>query len=252
MNSDHPSPPGGASKLTALPRHVAIIMDGNGRWAKKRLLNRIQGHEKGAEAVRNITESCIEFGIPYLTLYAFSTENWSRPEAEIGALMGLLRKFLDSREEELVRNGIRLSSIGQVDRLPLTVQSALNRVRKRTAHNRKLTLTLALSYGGRSEIVDACRNIGRQIAAGSLDPDRIDEATFAGHLYDGELPDPDILIRTSGENRLSNFLLWQIAYAEFFFVETLWPDFGRDEFIRILEEFQNRDRRYGKIGVGAP
>ncbi|MGD9016119.1 MAG: isoprenyl transferase [Desulfobacterales bacterium] len=230
-----------------VPGHVAIIMDGNGRWAKKRMLNRIKGHEQGAEAVRSITESCIDVGIPHLTLYAFSTENWGRPRAEVEALMGLLKKFLDSREDEMLQNGIRLSAIGQIDRLPSSVRNSLDRVASTTANNRKLVLTLALSYGGRAEISDAFQRLFLSIKDGLLSAQQVDEAMISRHLYDSSLPDPDILIRTSGERRISNFLLWQIAYTEFYFTETLWPDFGREEFITILKDFQRRERRYGKV-----
>ncbi|MFZ7126578.1 MAG: isoprenyl transferase [Desulfobacterales bacterium] len=247
MNSKRAPISAGELDPHRVPAHVAVIMDGNGRWAQKRLLNRIKGHEKGAEAVRTITESCIEFGIPYLTLYAFSTENWERPASEVDALMGLLRNFLDTREEELLKNGIRLSAIGQIDRLPGKVRASLDRVVNTTGQNRKLRLTLALSYGGRSEIIEAARRIGRRIEAGELRADQVDDSLLAGCLDTHDLPDPDLLIRTSGERRVSNFLLWQIAYTEFYFTETLWPDFGRDEFLTIVKDFQSRERRFGRV-----
>lgn len=247
MSSDRSAIPPGDLDPERLPTHVAIIMDGNGRWAKKRLLNRIKGHEKGAETVRTITEACIEIGIPHLTLYAFSTENWDRPSKEVDALMGLLKKFLDTREEELMKNGIRLSTIGQIDRLPRHVRVSLDRVMETTAKNKQLRLTLALSYGGRTEIAETFRRLADLVDAGILPSDRIDEAAIAGQLYTHDLPDPDILIRTSGEKRVSNFLLWQIAYAELHFTETLWPDFGREEFWEILKDFQNRERRFGRV-----
>lgn len=213
---------------------------------KKRMLNRIKGHEKGAEAVRSITESCIDLSISHLTLYAFSTENWGRPRPEVEALMGLLKKFLDSREDEMIRNGIRLSTIGQTDRLPSAVRNSLDRVMSTTADN-QLVLTLALSYGGRAELSDAFQRLFLSVKEGHISAQQVDEAMIGRHLYDSSLPDPDILIRTSGERRISNFLLWQIAYTEFYFTETLWPDFGREEFINILTDFQRRERRYGKV-----
>ena len=230
-----------------LPAHVAIIMDGNGRWAKKRLLNRVRGHERGGDTVETIVEAACEMGIPVLTLYAFSTENWQRPQTEVKALMGLLKNFLTSKAGKLHENGIRLNAIGQIDRLPEDVQTALQQAMAVTRHNRGMQLNLALSYGGRSEIVKAVREIAEQAAAGELDPGSITPETIAAHLYTAELPDPDLLIRTSGEMRISNFLLWQIAYAEIFVTDTLWPDFGRDEFIHILNQYQARERRFGKV-----
>lgn len=230
-----------------MPAHVAIIMDGNGRWAKKRLLNRVQGHEKGADTVRAVVRTSRELGIGYLTLYAFSTENWQRPKAEVAALMRLLKKFLESERREMMENGIRLNVLGQTRRLPEDVQAAIARTAADTGENRDMVLNLALSYGGRSELVDAAQSIAEAAAAGRLDPAQVDEAAIAGRLYTRGMPDPDLLIRTSGEMRISNFLLWQIAYAEIFVTETLWPDFGRDEFISILREFQGRERRFGKV-----
>lgn len=247
MNSSTPPIAPGELDPARLPAHVAVIMDGNGRWAKKRLLNRIKGHEKGAEAVRAITEACIEVGVPYLTLYAFSTENWSRPQAEVDALMGLLKQFLDTREAELLKNGIRLTAIGQIHRLPEKVQGALGRVTESTRDNQKLRLTLALSYGGRDEITDTLKALARGVQEGLMPADAIDEAAIARHLYTRDLPDPDILIRTSGEKRISNFLLWQLAYTELYFTDTLWPDFGREEFVEILKDFQHRERRFGRV-----
>ncbi|MBL0714093.1 MAG: isoprenyl transferase [Desulfosarcina sp.] len=233
-----------------LPQHVAIIMDGNGRWARKRLLNRIQGHEKGADTVRAMVEACREIGISYLTLYAFSTENWQRPQREVDALMLLLRKFLERERDELREKGIRLSVIGEIDRLPQNVRQSLEAVSAATATNDKLRLTLALSYGGRAEIVRMARCLATAVAAGELVPDQIDHDRVARSLYSPDIPDPDILIRTSGEMRISNFLLWQIAYTEFHFTPTLWPDFGKDEFLQILHDYQQRDRRYGKVDTG--
>jgi undecaprenyl diphosphate synthase len=230
-----------------LPRHVAIIMDGNGRWAKKRLLNRVQGHERGAEVVRVITRACCELNIPVLTLYAFSTENWRRPRSEIQALMRLLKKFLVDEEKEMLRNGIRLGIIGQPKRLPADIQEIIEKVKLSTAHNTALLLNLALSYGGRTELAEMARTVAAKAAAGTIRVDDVDEKMIAEHLYTRGLPDPDLMIRTSGEMRLSNFLLWQLAYAEIVFTPTLWPDFGRDEFIDILVRYQCRERRFGGL-----
>jgi undecaprenyl diphosphate synthase len=230
-----------------MPRHVAVIMDGNGRWARRRLLNRIRGHEAGAETVRRIVRASREAGLAYLTLYAFSTENWQRPGAEVHALMGLLERFLDGEQAQLLENNIRLRAIGQTRRLPAGVQAALERVTAATAANDGMTLILALSYGGRDEIVAMARELAREAAAGRLSADGIDAETVAAHLATGGIPDPDLLIRTSGEMRISNFLLWQIAYTEIFFTDTLWPDFSREEFLSILGAYQRRERRFGRV-----
>ncbi len=230
-----------------LPFHVAIIMDGNGRWAKKRLLNRIKGHEKGSETVRTIVRACREIGIRILTLYAFSTENWQRPQTEIAALMTLLKKFLMSEQKEMLDNNIRLNTIGQTERLPEDVRRELQKSMMLTRKNDGLILNLALSYGGRDEIVKAVKDIAKKAIDGNIDPDSITPDLISKHLYTDEMPDPDLLIRTSGEMRISNFLLWQIAYSEIYITDTLWPDFGKDEFVRILKNFQQRERRFGKI-----
>ncbi len=230
-----------------LPAHIAIIMDGNGRWAKKHLLQRIKGHERGAEAVRTIVRASREAGISVLTLYAFSTENWQRPPAEVTALMTLLRKFLDAEEKELMDNNIRLNAIGQIERLPQKVRQALARVMARTEKNDGMLLNLALSYGGRAEIVMMVRNLAERVKTGQMDPAAITSEDISACLYTRDIPDPDILIRTSGESRISNFLLWQIAYTEIFITDTLWPDFGRDEYIEIIKAYQRRERRFGKI-----
>lgn len=248
MNSSvSPSVPDGldASKL---PGHVAIIMDGNGRWAKKRLMNRIKGHQAGAETVRRIVRTCREIGIPILTLYAFSTENWQRPEIEVATLMSLLKKFLDSEQNEMLENNIRLNAIGQLENLPEDVRMSLKRTMNLTGKNGGMILNLALSYGGRAEIVNMVKAIAGKARDGKMDPDSITPEIVADHLYTGGMPDPDLLIRTSGEMRISNFLLWQIAYTEIFITDTLWPDFGKDEFIRILIDFQRRERRFGNVG----
>jgi undecaprenyl diphosphate synthase len=243
-----PSPTGAGLDTADLPAHVAIIMDGNGRWAKKRLLNRISGHRRGTETVRVIIETCRELGISLLTLYAFSTENWQRPRSEVSALMTLLNNFLKSEQQNMVAKGIRLNVIGQIERLPAVNRQALQRVMDLTCGNRGMTLNLALSYGGRDEIVTAARLMAAEVRAGRLDPEAIDEDLMARYLYTREMPDPDLLIRTSGEMRISNFLLWQIAYSEIYVTPTLWPDFGKEEFVAILKDFQGRERRFGRIG----
>jgi len=230
-----------------VPKHVAIIMDGNGRWAQQRGLPRIKGHEAGAESVRAAMRACKKWGVRYLTLYAFSVENWVRPRAEITGLMRLLRQFLVRDEHELHENKIRLRVIGRMKDLPSPVQRELNRVMRATEMHEEGNLTLALSYGGRAEIVDAVQAIGRRVQKGELKPERIDEGTVAAHLYAPELPDPDLMIRTSGEMRISNFLLWQLAYAELYITSVLWPDFREDEFAKAMEEYGRRHRRFGDI-----
>jgi len=230
-----------------LPFHVAIIMDGNGRWAKKRLLNRIKGHEKGSETVRTIVRACREIGIHILTLYAFSTENWRRPKTEIVALMALLKQFLISEQKEMLENNIRLNTIGQTERLPEDVRRQLQSSMAVTQKNDGLILNLALSYGGRDEIVKAVKEIAKKAVDGRIDPDSITPDLISDHLYTGKMPDPDLLIRTSGEMRISNFLLWQVAYSEIYITDTLWPDFGKDEFVRILRNYQQRERRFGEV-----
>ena len=230
-----------------LPSHVAIIMDGNGRWARKHLFTRIKGHEKGAETVRTIVRTCREIGISILTLYAFSTENWQRPKTEVAALMALLKKFLESEQPELKENNIRLNAIGQIERLPHEVLKTLRQVMRATRNNDGMLLNLALSYGARAEIVMMVRNLARQVKEAKISPEAITAEDISAGLYTGGMPDPDLLIRTSGELRVSNFLLWQIAYAEIFVTPTLWPDFGKDEFIQILKDYQCRERRFGGV-----
>ncbi len=230
-----------------MPRHVAIIMDGNGRWAKKRMLNRVRGHEQGADVVREVVRTCRRLGISVLTLFAFSTENWGRPKAEVGALMHLLRRFLASEEAEMIRTNIRFNTIGQDEMLPREVREAVNLVKDRTCGNDGMTLNLALSYGAREEITRMARQIAEAAAAGRLSPDAVTDAAVEERLYTRGMPDPDILIRTSGEMRISNFLLWQIAYAELFFPPTLWPDFSAAELMGILKAYQRRDRRFGRV-----
>lgn len=231
-----------------LPRHAAFIMDGNGRWARKRGLPRIAGHRKGAETVRTVLRTSTDLGIPYVTLYAFSAENWTRPRTEVTALWRLLVRYLRSEVEELDREGTRLLAIGRIDALPEYAQEELGRTMDRLSKNDRQTLVLALNYGSRQEIVDAAREIAAEAAAGRLRPDEVDEARFASHLHTAGIPDPDLLVRTSGEMRVSNFLLWQIAYAEIVVTETLWPDFNRRAYIDALFEFQKRERRFGGVG----
>lgn len=247
MNSSSSSQNSEDLDKTKLPAHVAIIMDGNGRWAKKHLLSRIKGHEKGAEAVRTVVRVCRELGIAYLTLYAFSTENWQRPQKEVAALMTLLTKFLKSEQKELAAKDIRLAAIGQIERLPANVQQVLHETMELTRSNSALQLNLALSYGSRTEIVRMARQIAKEAKSEQLDPDDINAEIVAAHLYTKDMPDPDLLIRTSGEMRISNFLLWQIAYAEIYVTPTYWPDFDKDEFVEILKNYQQRERRFGQV-----
>jgi undecaprenyl diphosphate synthase len=233
--------------VTRLPSHVAIIMDGNGRWAKKRLMNRIKGHEKGSQTVRTVVRTSRELGIRYLTLYAFSTENWKRPKSEVEALMSLLRRFLKSEKPELVENNIRLRVIGQINRLPTKVQHSLRETIAATRDASGMDLILALNYGARAEIVDMVQTLGEKIQLGQVAPQSITAELVAEHLYTCDIPDPDLLIRTSGEMRVSNFLLWQIAYSEIYVTPTLWPDFSKAELLRILDDYQHRERRFGAV-----
>jgi undecaprenyl diphosphate synthase len=233
--------------VSKLPSHIAIIMDGNGRWAKQRLMNRVRGHEKGADTVRRIVRTCREVGIDILTLYAFSTENWQRPKTEIAALMDLLKRFLKSELDEMRDNNIRLNAIGQIHRLPEGIRSVLHRNMELTASNTGLTLNLALSYGGRAEIVQMVKQIAVHVKNGRIDPSAITSEVISDYLYTHGMNDPDLLIRTGGDMRVSNFLLWQIAYTEIFVTDTLWPDFSKEEFLTILRDFQVRERRFGRV-----
>ncbi|MFH2093085.1 MAG: isoprenyl transferase [Pseudomonadota bacterium] len=233
--------------LDRLPAHVGIIMDGNGRWAKKRLMNRVKGHEQGSQTVRAIVTAAARLGIGTITLYAFSTENWARPKAEISALMMLLKKYIVSERNVFNDNGIRVNVIGQKDRLPADVQQEVDATIEITKNNDKTLLNLALSYGSREEITFAVKQIIQKIESNVLDPRDITQQTISDHLYTRNMPDPDLIIRTSGEYRLSNFLLWQAAYSELYISPTLWPDFSEQEFIQILKNYQNRDRRFGKV-----
>jgi len=227
------------------PRHVAIIMDGNGRWAQQRGLPRVAGHRRGADAVRIAVEGCRELGIGYLTLYAFSSENWKRPPAEVDDLMGLLRLYLRRELAELHRNDVRVRFIGDRSRLAVDIVSLLTEAERLTEGNRGLTLVIALNYGARDEIVRATRRMAAEVAAGRLKPEQIDETSYARYLETADIPDPDLLVRTSGEQRLSNFLLWQSAYTELVFTQTLWPDFNKQSLRDAVREFHQRDRRYG-------
>lgn len=228
-----------------IPAHVAIIMDGNGRWAKERGLPRIEGHRRGARAVREVVTAARETGVAYLTLFGFSSENWRRPADEVSELMGLLRRYLKSEIADLHKNGIQLKVVGDRDKLPKDIVTLIEESEGWTAENHTMTLILALSYGGRHEIADAAKRIAKSAALGLINADAIDEDVFAAHLDTAGIPDPDLMIRTSGEARISNFLLWQMAYTEFLFVDKKWPDFGKDDFSNALLEFQRRDRRYG-------
>lgn len=226
-------------------QHVAIIMDGNGRWAKSRHLPKFAGHKKGADAVRGVVEACCDMNIKYLTLYAFSSENWNRPPEEVSDLMGLLKIYLTKEIDELHKKNIRISFIGSRDRLSDNIISLIDMAEEKTKNNDKLRLTLALNYGGQEEIVNATRKIAAQVKNGELDVANIDEKLFAEHLYTGGIPEPDLIIRTSGEQRLSNFMLWQAAYAEFVFQDVFWPDFTQEQLCKAIDEYHKRDRRYG-------
>ncbi|MGA1029276.1 MAG: isoprenyl transferase [Flavobacteriaceae bacterium] len=228
------------------PKHIAIIMDGNGRWAKKRGMQRILGHRNGIKAVSNTVEAAAEMGIDYLTLFAFSSENWSRPKEEINLLMKLLVASLHEEFEKLVENNIRLEAIGNLTNLPTAVHQELNSVIQQTANNTGMVLTLALSYGAKEEIALACQQIAEKVKNSLISPEKIDQSTINEHLYTRNLPTVDLLIRTSGEQRLSNFLLWQIAYAELYFTDVLWPDFGKNDLQDAISNYQKRERRFGK------
>ena len=233
--------------LAVLPTHIAIIMDGNGRWAKDRGFPRVEGHRRGAESVRAVLRAASRLGIKYLTLYAFSVENWNRPQDEVDTLMKYLARYLKSEQREMADNNIRLQAIGQTERLPEFVREQLEDTKAFLGQNTGTILTLALSYGGRTELVDAVRSIAEKARAGGIIPQDISEGTISEHLYTSGMPDPDLLIRTSGEMRISNFLLWQISYSELVVTEKLWPDFDELEFCAAVEEFAVRNRRFGKV-----
>ncbi len=234
---------------TRLPRHIAIIMDGNGRWAVKRNKPRLFGHKAGADSVRNIVEIARELGIEFLTLYAFSSENWNRPEQEVSGLMSILRNYLSGELSRMLKNNIRLRCVGDIDRLPESTRLQLQDTISRTANNSELTLNLALSYGSRDELTRATQHLARRCAQGELRPEDITAKHIEEHLYTTGTPDPDLLIRTGGESRLSNFLLWQASYSEIYFTDIMWPDFRRKEFIDAISDFQHRERRFGKTSA---
>jgi undecaprenyl diphosphate synthase len=236
-----------AQAQNALPTHIAIIMDGNGRWAKERHLPRVEGHRNGVESVRATVRACGEIGVKYLTLYAFSVENWNRPKDEVDTLMKYLARYLKNEIGELNRNNVKLEVIGQIYRLPEFVQDQLKKTQAALAKNNGLTLILALSYGGRTEIIEAVRAIAEKVKQGKLEPAEINEQVIAQHLYTRHLPDPDLLIRTSGEMRVSNFLLWQISYSELVVTPTLWPDFRKPQLFAAIEEYARRHRRFGGV-----
>ena len=236
----------GKIDLTRVPQHIAVIMDGNGRWARKHGKNRIFGHSSGVNSVRETSEGCAELGVKYLTLYAFSTENWNRPITEVSALMMLLLKTIKAELKTLLKNDIRLKVIGDISKLPVGVAKELTDAMKRTANNKRMDLILALNYSGRSEITRAVKEISLKVEKGEIAPDSITEELVSNNLYTAGIPDPELLIRTSGEMRVSNFMLWQLAYAEYFFTDVMWPEFSREELYKAIIDFQNRERRFGK------
>ncbi|MBU1702765.1 MAG: isoprenyl transferase [Candidatus Eisenbacteria bacterium] len=236
------------SQNSNVPQHVAIIMDGNGRWAQQRGLPRIAGHQAGRKSVRQVVEGCVDVGIPLLTLYTFSIENWQRPLDEVQALMEFLRQVLVEEREELKKNGVKLQAIGRLEDLPESVRNELETTRRFLEGGDRLCLNLALSYGGRAEIVDTVRRIVDEVIKGRVKTDDVDEELMEKHLYTKGMPHPDLLIRTSGELRLSNFLLWQLAYAEIWVTQTLWPDFRKEDLFRAVVDYQKRNRRFGRVG----
>jgi len=238
--------PAGPAHL-AIPRHIAVIMDGNGRWARERGLPRTEGHRRGADSVEAIVEACGELGVEFLTLYAFSTENWKRPKTEVAALMKMLERFLKEKTPELMKKNVRLQAIGRLHDLPDSCQRQLHTSIETTSQNTGLTLILALSYGSREEIIDGIKSLLESVEKGHLDKGMIDADVFSKHLYTRYYPDPDLLIRTSGEMRISNFLLWQLSYTEFYITGTLWPDFRKPQLVEAIREYSSRDRRFGGV-----
>jgi len=233
--------------ISPKPSHVAVIMDGNGRWAKAQGLTRVAGHKKGVDSVKSAIKSCLEHGVPYLSIFAFSSENWKRPEGEVNALMELLVNALETQTKKLNENGIRLNLIGDLSKFSSRIQNLAQNAIEQTSGNDKLVLSVAINYGGRWDIVESCKIIARQVEQGDMSIDDINEKKFEEYLSTYGMPDPDLVIRTSGEYRISNFLLWQAAYAEFYFTDVLWPDFGDTEFTQALLQYTNRDRRFGKV-----
>ncbi|KZL51486.1 isoprenyl transferase [Nodularia spumigena CENA596] len=234
-------------KRELLPKHVAVIMDGNGRWAKRQGLPRIMGHKRGVDALKDLLRCCKDWGIQALTAYAFSTENWKRPQEEVDFLMTLFQRVLRQELREMVEENVQIQFVGNLDALPRSLQAEISRSMAETSHNRAIRFTVATNYGGRQEILQACRAIAQKVQQGLIQPDEIDEQLFERHLYTAGITDPDLLIRTSGEMRLSNFLLWQMAYGEIYITDALWPDFDRNEFHRALCAYQQRERRFGKV-----
>ncbi len=252
LNPD--TPPAGHAELLhrirangAVPRHIAIIMDGNGRWARERLMPRVFGHREGMKAVRAVVEGCLESGVEWLSLFAFSQENWQRPETEVSALMSLLEEYIAREVNELSEQGVRVRVLGDLSRLGPPAAAAVQRIMHETAHGTKLGLNLFISYGGRAELVRAAQLLAAEVRDGKRTVEEIDEEAFRSHLFTAVCPDPDLLIRTSGEQRISNFLLWQVAYAELYIASVLWPDFGRTSLFEAIVDFQRRDRRYGRV-----
>lgn len=231
--------------LDKLPQHVAIIMDGNGRWAKEKGKLRIFGHNQGVESVRQVVEAAVEIGVPFLTLYAFSTENWKRPKFEVSALMEILVNAINKETKTLMKNGVKLNAIGDIDQLPASCSRLLRKTIEKTSTNKNCTLTLALSYSSRQEIVEATKSIAKQILDGKIELSDIDADLFADNLQTADIPDPELMIRSSGEQRISNFLLWQVAYSELYFVDKLWPDFNKQDFYEAIIAYQKRERRFG-------
>jgi undecaprenyl diphosphate synthase len=244
-------PPSSVEQSRPSPRHVAIIMDGNGRWAAARHLPRIMGHRAGVAAVRNVVRAAPELGIEYLTLYSFSSENWKRPKTEVNDLMGLLKLYLRDDLEELHRNGVQVRVIGAKTHIEGDIIGLIEHAQERTHANTKLKLIVAFNYGGQDEIVEAARRIAEDVAAGTIAPSSVDRGLFASYLATAGVPDPELVIRTSGEQRLSNFLIWQSAYSEFVFTNTLWPDFGKAELVAAIDDYRNRDRRFGGLTAAA-
>ena len=246
-----PEPPAGLDPheldRSAVPQHVAVILDGNGRWATERGLDRGQGHKAGVKAVREVITTCNDIGVRYLTIYSFSTENWKRPATEVTGLMDLFAKVMGREIDGLDEEGVRIELLGHIDDLPLATRTIFKQAAKRTAGNGGMTLAIAVNYGSRAEIVDAAKALAAEVQSGKIAVDDIDEEALSAHLYTADMPDPDLLIRTSGELRLSNYLLWQLAYSEFYITDVLWPDFDRYELLRALLAFQKRDRRFGKV-----
>lgn len=231
-----------------IPKHIAVIMDGNGRWAKKKGKFRVFGHQNGVQAVREVAEGCAELGVEYLTLYAFSTENWNRPKIEVNALMTLLVKTIKKETETLMKNDIRLTTIGQIDSLPSDCREELRQAIETTRNNKRMTLILALSYSAKWDIVNSVRHIAKQYKVGEIELEDINEQLISGSLSTKAIPDPDLMIRTSGEHRLSNYLLWELAYSEFYFTDVLWPDFRKENLHKAIKVYQQRERRFGKTG----